>query len=83
MLQVALRRSRGQNCLSSMTLNLETVRVCKLRKSHYYIQATKVISLVRALIAPGKQLVNMVDWKYGSFFSCSSPGDQVLGWSLF
>ena len=40
MLQVALRRSRGKNCLSSMTINLEIVRVSKLRKSHYYIQAT-------------------------------------------
>ena len=41
MLQVALRRSRGKNCLSSVTLNLETVRVSKLRKGHYYIQATQ------------------------------------------
>ena len=41
MLQVALRRSRGKNCLSSVTLSLETVRVSKLRKGHYYIQATK------------------------------------------
>ena len=36
MLQVALRRSRGKNCLSSMIINLETVRVSKVRWSLLY-----------------------------------------------
>ena len=51
MLQVALRRSRGKNCLSSMTLNLETVRVSKLRKGHYYIQATADHKVSRRRVA--------------------------------